>query len=130
MLFYFNGEQLDKLKEVVATVKKDDHCYGSYVARRILEKINFDKLQISDDNILTISDGKLSVKEYNHYDDRECAQIEEEIKAEIKKLFGVESSVRFYISDTDEEEPDPIPPMYWGTLDTVYCYSLVVKLML
>mgnify|MGYP003303107611 CR=1 FL=1 len=128
MLKYFNGAQLDKIQKFIPTAKKDVNSYVSFIAMRIIEKTNFDNLQIKD-GVLIICDG-IRVKEYKEYSVAECQIVAEEIKEELTSFFGVDLEVKFYIADTDEEEPDPIPPMYWGETDSVYYYSLTVKVKL
>lgn len=126
MLFYFNGAQIDQLKQVASTVKRDIRSDASYIAKRIIGMVKFENLKI-DNNCLTICRDSM-VYDYNFYSREECRKIEDEIEAEIKSILGVDSYVHFYTSGSHEEEPDPIPPLYWGSTDTVYHYNLTIEL--
>lgn len=127
MLYYFNGDQIDKLKKIISTVKKDERGDGSCIAKRIIDMVSFNDLKVS--NGLTVCKDSM-VYDYNSYSREECRQIEREIEVEIKNIFDVDSYVHFYISGSHEEEPDPIPPLYWGDTDTVYHYNLTIELKL
>ena len=110
MLYYFSSDQIEKLKRVVSTVKKDNRSDVSYIAKRIIDMVNFENLKIYN-NSLTICHDSM-VYDYNFYSREECRKIEDEIEAEIKSILGVDSYVHFYTSGSHEEEPDPIPPLY------------------
>ena len=128
MSFYFREEWIDQVYRQLP-VKTGDMCkrsYATYIAKGILENLKPEDLKI--ENGYAIVCLNKSVWDYNHYADFEREPVENEIKQEIMDRFGLESEVKFWISDTREEEPDPIPPLYWGGTDTVYCYSLTVKI--
>ena len=57
-----------------------------------------------------------------------CDEAENILKKELKEFFGRDFEVEFEFLYSKEEEPDPIPPMYWGELETVHYYSLSVKM--
>lgn len=57
-----------------------------------------------------------------------CNEAENILKKELKEFFGRDSEVKFEFLYSKEEEPDPIPPMYWGELETVHYYNLSVKM--
>lgn len=106
--------------------KKRKRSNAAFLAKCMMEKLNPKELKIENGYAIVCSNK--SVWDYNHYADFERKPVEEEIKQEIMEQFGLEAEVDFWISDTREEEPDPIPPLYMGGTDTVYCYSLTIKI--
>ena len=64
------------------------------------------------------------------YTDSELEKVAKEIVDEIEKIFGVSADVKYKLESSEEVEPDPIPPLYWGGTDTHYRYSLTVKIKL
>ena len=128
MSYYFREDWVDGVyhKLPVKHDKKRKRSNAAFQAKCMMEKLNPEELKIENGYAIVCSNK--SVWDYNHYADFERKPVEEEIKQEIMDEFGLEAEVDFWISDTREEEPDPPPPLYWGGTDTVYCYSLTIKI--
>lgn len=130
MAYYFRDEQIDKVMSLIPDehVHKQEHVKGAEIAKQILGEINFKNFAFEND-VLWICIDK-SATSYDSYSEKECAEIENDLKAEIKDVFGLDAEVDFMQTGSYEKEPDILPPMYWGGTETVYVYSLTVKVVL
>lgn len=130
MAYYFQDEQIDKVMSLIPEdhVKKQEHVRGAEIAMHILSKINSEDIVMENDVLYICRDALTSC--YESYTEKECTLIEDELKAEVKDLFGLDAQVNFLQSGSYEQEPDPIPPLYWSGTETVYVYSLNIKVKL
>ena len=128
MAFYLHDTWVEKAKAVIPTnysvVKSYSHA--AYAARRILNGIKPEDIK-KEKGVITIC-SKAHTSDYNRSWKGEWQEVEEEIKKEFKEIFGLDAEVDFHVAYTTEEEPDPIPPLYWGGTDTVYHYNLTIKI--
>ena len=97
---------------------------GSEIAKGILANLSSKSIK---KDAQTISFGGVS-KEYTFYSFEERQAVAEAVKEELLKKLGVIPEVFFEIIDQGEEEPDPIPPLYWGEKESYYVYQLHVKI--
>ena len=130
MAYYFRDEQINKVMSLIPDEyeQKQEHVKGAETARYIISKINTKDIMI-DNNVLYICRDACSTS-YDLYSERECSLIENELKAEIKDIFGVDADVTFVETGSYNKEPDSPPPLYWGEPETVYVYSLSIKVIL
>ena len=128
--FYFSENWVSAMYHKLPTKyeKTRKRNASADIAKRILSEIKPDDVKFEEGYAIVCS--KSSEWNYNHYGSYEFKEVEEEIKKELMDHFGLESEVIMWISDTVEEEPDPIPPLYWGGTDTHYHYSLTIKIKL
>lgn len=130
MAFFFSGDQIVKLKSLIPEKKlpEREHSSPAYLAKEILGRINPENIKMSGGVITICQDAK--TYSYDYYGKETCMKAAEELKKEIEQLFGVDAEVAFFFSESVEREPDPLPPMYWGGTETIYYYSLTVKVMM
>ena len=130
MTNYFDNAQNSKIFELIQSTKNpiDSKAKASGVARYILGKCSAKNIELKDGWIIVCD--TYCDKEYNFYSEEECSKVVREIEEEIMERFGLHSEVHFLLKEHYEEEPDPIPPLYMGTLDDVYIYELCVKIKL
>ena len=105
-------------------VKPVSEPEGSEIAKEILANVSAKDIK-KDAGM--ISFGGVS-KEYKFYSFEERQAVAEAVKSEMLKKLGVIPEVFFEIVDQGEEEPDPIPPLYWGEKDQYYIYQLQVQI--
>lgn len=130
MAFFFTDEQITKMKFLIPEVKipEREHNSPAYIAKEILAGVTIHDIKLDGGVITVCRDAR--TYSYNYYNKDECAKAEEDLREEISQLFGVNAEVDFFIAATEEREPNPLPPMYWGGTETVYYYSLTVKVKL
>lgn len=128
MAYYFDSQQVELLNIYLGKRKEveKEPVFCARFLKYIIESVDFNSLKVEDGYLVVCSD-----QEYRTYDS--CPswcwdELIKNLKEEIKNLFKCESIVDFRLSHTEEEEPDPLPPMYWGGTDTVYYYKLTVKI--
>lgn len=105
--------------------KEHKYTAESWAAKCMLSEVN--------EGNVTVWDGYMYIHclttVINHpYTDSELEKVANEIAKEIEKLFGASANVKYQLESTEEVEPDPLPPLYWGGTDTHYHYSLTIKI--
>lgn len=130
MAFFFTDEHVSKVKSLIPAVKlpEREHNSPAYLAKEIMEHVNPEYIKV-ENGVMIICDRRTTYS-FNHYNEAECMKAAEDMEEEISALFGVEAKVHFFHCGTEEREPDPLPPMYWGGTETVFYYSLTVKAVL
>ena len=127
MAKYWCNNFNDVLKKYNLESKEHKYTTEAWAAKCMLAEVN--------EGNVAVRDGYLIIKRFatviNYpYTDSEIEKVAKEIADEIKKIFGVSSNVKYKLESTEEIEPDPIPPLYWGGTDTHYRYSLTIKIKL
>lgn len=123
MAYYIGTELFNKLSSVIAKEHNLKYPKAAATAKYILDKMHFCKHEIKDD-VVSIS-GKTECYEY--YNDEKCNAVADEIKKEFEDILNVNAAVVFKCTGSHDQEPDPIPPLYFGGDETVYHYSLSIK---
>lgn len=106
-----------------------DHIYNTeaWAAKCMIDKVNEGNVVARDGYVVI----KCVTTVINYpYTDSELEKVEKEIASEIEKIYGVSVNVKYKLESTEEVEPDPVPPLYWGGTDTHYRYSLTIKIKL
>ena len=130
MAYFFQEAQINKVMALIPEEHEEnrEHARGAELAAHILSGVTLDKIVLENDILYICRDACTS--SFTSYTERECVKIENELKDEIRDLFGVDAEVSFMQTGSYNQEPDPIPPMYWGGTETVYVYSLSIKVRL
>ncbi|MBR4110513.1 MAG: hypothetical protein IKK43_02345 [Clostridia bacterium] len=128
MAKYCEGNVMKLLKNHGILEKGCKYTDVAWSARCLLEKIDERNVTVSE-NCLIIRPALDEVINHPFADDNLRA-VENELAAELKDIFGVEADVKYKLEYTEEVEPDPVPPLYWGGTDTHYHYSLTIKIKL
>lgn len=123
MAYYIETELFDKISSVITKEHDSKYPKVAATAKNILNSVCLCKHDFKDDAV-SISG---TSEEYTYYDDEQCNAISDEIKKEFENVFGVTASVVFKCSGSHDQEPDPIPPLYWGGMETVWHYSLKIS---
>lgn len=123
MAYYIESELFDKLSSVI--VKKHNLKYpkAAAVAKDILNNMYHD---IADPNKKTLNFAGTSYA-YECFSEEELDAVAAEIKKEFELVLGVNATVQFEYTGSHEQEPDIIPPLYWGGTEMVYHYSLSIE---
>lgn len=130
MAYYFNDELIKKAREFIpeSRIHNRNHSLGSGIAVEILDNLDFGSVEEKDGFLIVCSDKENYAHTY--YDAASCLAIEKEIEDEIKAVFDRKAVVDFHFTSSKEVEPDPIPPLYWGGTETIFYYSLSIKIEL
>lgn len=127
MAYFFNDDLIRATNEFIPSIKKSSrkHVAASEVAKKILDKLNPYFINVEDGYLCICSNERASASV--HYDEKECAAVEEELKEEIRVIFNIDAEVEFVYEGYEDLEPDPIPPLYWGDSEKAYHYKLNIR---
>lgn len=130
MAYYFNDELIKKARTFIpeSRIHNRNHIPGAGIAVEILDNLDFCSVEEKDGFLIVCSD-KMNYA-HTYYDAVSCLGIEKEIEDEIKAVFDRKAEVDFHFVSSKEVEPDPIPPLYWGGTETIFYYSLSIKIKL
>ena len=127
MAYFFTDEQISKVKEIRPDSAKVESCDKAFIVKDIISQINFDNLWSDEYSLVLCEDARITVNTPCTLKERNL--IRKELQKEIEILFNAkEVKVEFVCLCSHEDEPEIIPPLYWGEKETYYDYALSIEL--